>query len=300
VIDAPAGAIPRRGKKGPPRGHTAIGTVARPDFVRLPDVLTLFAARARRFAELAAPDQPLAPFLRFLSQLAEVQHQTHVALPASGPLRRQDILSADSLPERVAWLVQHAAMEGAPAPAEQARARLAAMPAIERLALAGAVLDGVCSPDQLAEGLYMAAALQVHLSAMATQLKADSLAPAADGSCPACGSRPVASMIVGWPNAAGTRYCCCALCGTLWNVVRARCTSCGSTSGMSYASLEGHTTDVTAEICTDCNHYIKHFRQDRTAAIEPFADDIATLGLDLRMQATGTRRATANPLMVIR
>ncbi len=300
MIDAPAGAIPRKEKKGPPRDHTTIGTAARPDFVRLPDVTTLFAARARRFAELAAANQPLAPFLLFLSHLAEVQHRTQAALPATGPLRRQDILSADSLRERIAWLVQHAAMEGAPAATEQARERLAAMPAVERLALAGAVLDGVCSPDRLAEGLYIAAALQVHLTGFASRLEASRIVRAVDGFCPACGSRPVASMIVGWANAAGTRYCCCSMCGTLWNVVRAKCTSCASTAGMSYASLEGQSTEIAAEICADCNHYIKHFRQDRTAAIDPFADDIASLGLDLRMQATGIRRATANPLMVIR
>lgn len=299
MIDARSDAVPRREKKGPPRDHTTIGTVARPDFVRLPDPSTMFAARAKRFVALATPDQPLAPYLRFLSHLAEVQHRTQAVLPATGPLRRHEILSASFLPDRIAWLAQQAATDDAPAAAAQARARLSAMPAMERLALAGAVLDGIYQPDQLAEGLYVAAALQVHLSGLASNLEAASLTPAADGSCPACGSRPVASLIVGWANANRTRYCCCSLCGTLWNVVRVKCTSCASTAGASYVAFDDQSNDVAAETCSACNQYIKHFRQDRAPEIDPVADDIASLGLDLRLQAMGIGRATPNPLMVI-
>jgi FdhE protein len=281
-----------------------IGTVARPDFVRLPHPATIFAARARRFAELAAADQPLTPYLCFLSHLAEVQHRTQATMPeatqqATCSLRYHDILSADGVADRIAWFVQRAAMADAPATAEQARARLAAMPAMERLALAGAVLDGTYLPDRLGESLYLTAALQVHLTRLASRLPAGSLTPGGDGDCPACGSPPVASMIVGWASANRTRYCCCSLCGTLWNVVRVRCTSCASTAGISYVRFEEQSIDIAAEICSVCNRYIKHFRQDRAPEIDPVADDIASLGLDLRLRAMGIRRATPNPLMVV-
>nr|WP_294548801.1 formate dehydrogenase accessory protein FdhE [uncultured Rhodopila sp.] len=304
MVDGPVDATPRREKHGPPRDHTPIGTVARPDFVRLPHPATIFAARARRFAELAAADQPLAPYLRFLSHLADVQHRTQAMMPtvtrqAPGALRLHDLLSAGGLADRIAWFAQRAAMADAPAAAEQARAGLAAMPAMERLALAGAVLDGTYLPDRLGESLYVAAALQVHLTRLASRLAAGSLAPGGDGDCPACGSRPVASMIVGWAGANRTRYCCCSLCGTLWHVVRARCTSCASTAGISYVTFEEQSIDIAAETCSVCNRYIKHLRQDRAPEIDPVADDIASLGLDLRLQAMGIRRAAPNPLMVV-
>lgn len=94
MIELPSDAMPRR-------DHTTIGTVVRPDFVRLPAVTTMFAARAQRFATLATPDQPLALYLRFLSHLADVQHRTQAALPAVSPLRRQEILSG-GLSDRIA------------------------------------------------------------------------------------------------------------------------------------------------------------------------------------------------------
>jgi FdhE protein len=298
MIELPGDAMPRREKKGPPRDHTTIGTVVRPDFVRLPAVATMFAARARRFATLATPDQPLALYLRFLSLLADVQHRTQAALPAVSPLRRQEMLSGGLL-DRIAWLVRHAAMDDAPAATEEARVRLAAMPAMERLALASAVLDGAYPPNQLAECLYVAAALQVHLSGLAANLDGGSLTAAADRSCPACGSPPVSSMIVGWANANRMRYCSCSLCGTRWHVVRAKCTSCASTASISYVTFEEQSNDVAAETCEVCNLYIKHIRQDRAPELDPVADDIASLGLDLRLQAMGIRRATPNPLMVV-
>src|SRR5437868_2391110 len=57
-----------------------IGEVSAPPFCRLPDPLTLFAARAQRFAALAYGGD-LAPYLRFLAGLAQAQHQVQDGLP---------------------------------------------------------------------------------------------------------------------------------------------------------------------------------------------------------------------------
>src|SRR5262245_20335604 len=57
-----------------------IGEVAAPPFVRLPDPQSLFRTRAERFA-LLARDSKLAPYLRFMADLAEVQHRVQGGLP---------------------------------------------------------------------------------------------------------------------------------------------------------------------------------------------------------------------------
>src|SRR5215470_906681 len=71
-------------KAGAPRHDPVpIGEVARPPFARLPDPLSLFHARAERFVALARGHE-LAPYLRFLAALAEVQHFVQDALPEPG------------------------------------------------------------------------------------------------------------------------------------------------------------------------------------------------------------------------
>src|SRR5262245_20979310 len=59
---------------------TAIGDVAVPPFVRLPDPTTLFAARAVRLQTLGESNR-LGPYLRFLAALCECQHRAQAGLP---------------------------------------------------------------------------------------------------------------------------------------------------------------------------------------------------------------------------
>jgi FdhE protein len=197
------------------------------------------------------------------------------------------------------WFLRNAAGDNAPPAAEQALARLGAADWPDRLALAEAVFDGAYPPDQIGECLYVAAALQLHLTRLAAQLDAERLRPVGDGVCPACGGLAAASMIVSRAKAERSRYCCCGLCATQWNYVRIKCTICGSTAGISYRLIEEQSSDVAVEICTSCHSYIKHLRQHRTPAIEPFADDIASYGLDLLVREEGFVRPPATPFMII-
>jgi len=307
---------PRRGRvdrRGRDRDYTTIGEVSDPAFVRLPVPGTVFATRSARLAALAAGN-PLAPYLAFLSGLAAVQHAAQDTLPQPPPLAEARLnrhlsstmppLSKLTLSEdegfarTLEWFIQHAAMPDAPEAAERARARLRAMPWPERLILAEAILEGAYPADQLAECLYVAEAIQVHLTRLAARLDATHLRSVADGQCPACGGGPVASMVVGWANADRARYCCCSLCATVWNYVRIKCTTCGSTAGISYYLVEEQSNDVAVETCTTCRSYIKHFHQQRKPEIEPFADDIASFSLDVLVREKDFYRATANPLMV--
>ena len=194
--------------------------------------------------------------------------------------------------------LREARFDTAPDPAEQARQRLAAMTTADRLSLAASIFDGIYLPEQLGETLYATAALQVHLARLASQLDPKALRPVADGVCPGCGSPPVASLLVDWAGAGRTRYCSCPLCGTLWNYLRVKCTSCASEAGIEYFTIADGADDVAVETCSVCRSYIKHLHQDRTPAIEPFADDIASLALDIKIQEQSFQRSCANPFLV--
>ena len=125
-------------------------------------------------------------------------------------------------------------------------------------------------------------------------LEADALKPIADAACPACGSPPVASSVVGWPKAHNARFCTCSLCNTHWNVVRVKCVLCGETGSISYHTVEGQPDETKAETCSSCNSYVKIHYQVNNHLLEPFADDVATLGLDLLMREEGVTRGGRN------
>lgn len=152
--------------------------------------------------------------------------------------------------------------------------------------------------EELAAHVLMASALQVHFARLAQRLDKDGLVPVGDGACPACGAPPAASAVVGWPAAPGARYCSCSLCGTLWNYVRSRCTICGSTEKIAFQEVEGTGGEIKAETCGSCNSYVKVVYQQKNAALDPVADDVASLGLDLLVRELGFRRGGFNPFLL--
>jgi len=115
---------------------------------------------------------------------------------------------------------------------------------------------------------------------------------------PDCGSGPMTSSVVGWPKAHNTRFCTCSLCGTMWNVVRVRCLLCSSTDGISYRAIEGKQDTVKTETCDKCRGYVKILHQVQDPALEPLADDVATLSLDMLMAEDGWKRGGQNPLLM--
>jgi FdhE protein len=80
--------------------------------------------------------------------------------------------------------------------------------------------------------------------------------------------------------------------------VRARCTVCGSTEKISFQEIAGGTGNVKAEICDSCRSYVKVLYQLKEPALDPVADDVASLGLDLLVRDLGFRRAAVNPYLV--
>ncbi|WAC29507.1 formate dehydrogenase accessory protein FdhE [Ancylobacter sp. SL191] len=292
---------------------SVIGAVSTPPFVVLPDPATLFGARAVRLRSYAAVS-PMAPFLNFVADIVDGQHGIVPTLPpvaapdpqalerARGfempPIDRAGVKLDDTLDATLDALFDAAAKVKMPEEAEAALTRVRLADGALRAQMVRDVLAHDMPVETLAEHVYVAAALQVHAARLAATLDSKALVPVGDGVCPACGGPPVASLIVEWPNAHGNRYCACSLCSTLWNYVRIRCCACGSTKGIGYQGIEGGPETIKAETCDECRTYVKVLYQNKDITIEPVADDIGSLGLDMMMREGPYRRAAFNPFLL--
>jgi len=289
-----------------------IGEIAEPPFVRLPDPSALFATRAHRLVALAEGHQ-LAPYLRFLAALSAAQHNVQEGLaepemPADDarararefgmpPLDRGKFTADAAFDSTLDRLFSLAATIDMPGEARAALERATAADAGLRTDMVRAVLDDAIPVEALAVHLFVAAALQVHFARQAARLDGKSLVPVGDGACPSCGGPPVASLVVGWAGAHNSRFCVCSLCATQWNYVRIKCTLCGSTKGISYQHVESDKL-VRAETCDTCHGYVKIMQQVQNPALDPVADDVASLALDLLVREKGYRRGAVNPFML--
>ncbi len=292
---------------------TAIGNIAKPPFARLPEPESLFAARAARFRRLA-PGNPLEPYLRFLADLSELQSQVQEGLPepdmpsaealarasanAMPPLDRGAFRPDRAFDTLFSRLVGAAQAIDMPGEARHALERVRDATPLLREAMIANVLADAIPVDSIAEHVFVAAAVQVHFARLAARLDVEALKTVGDGVCPCCGGAPVTSSVVDWPGAHGTRFCNCSTCATMWHYVRAKCTLCGSTKEISFREVEGAGGTIKAEICENCRGYVKVLYQDKDPTLDPVADDVATLGLDLLVKELGYRRGGVDPFLV--
>jgi FdhE protein len=185
------------------------------------------------------------------------------------------------------------------------------------------LLSGVMLGLDLGSAPLVAAGLQVYFSQLVI-----STAAAASGAriapfgriddetrCPCCGCRPTAGVTRIGAAEAGYRYLACSLCGTQWHMVRIKCSHCLSTKGITYQSLrtlgeegaaggrgqvEGAATlarAVELECCGECGHYLKIVHMERDPNVEPIADDLASLTLDLLASDSGEARHGVNLML---
>jgi FdhE protein len=96
----------------------------------------------------------------------------------------------------------------------------------------------------------------------------------------------------------GTRYLYCSLCSTAWNHVRAVCITCESTGALHLKGIQGGAAAVQAETCDDCHTYAKMLYQAKDTKVDPYADDLASLGLDIMVSEAGWARHAPNPLLL--
>jgi len=290
-----------------------IGQTAEPPFVRLPDPKDLFARRAARFRALA-DGHPLGRYLAFLASLSDVQNRVQDGLVAPDmpardalarahdfsmpPLDRGRFTGGTAFDATFGRLLSLASSIDMPDQARLALERTLSADSAGRVAMAGAVLVDAIPADLLGGYVFAAAATQVHFARQAALLDAERLVPVGDGACPACGGPPVASMVVGWSGAHGSRFCACSLCATQWNYVRIKCTLCGSTKGITYQHVEGGSDEVRAETCDSCRGYVKIMQQVDNPDLDPVADDVASLGIDMLEREQGYGRGAVNPFLL--
>jgi FdhE protein len=299
-------------------------------FLQWPERSSVFAERAMRLRQLAA-GHPMGDYLRFVADLALAQQAAlkafaDVPLPDAAAIDRAASaglppLPAADWPRDPAWQDALRAIVAT----LKAQAPPAAQAALERLHAAGpdslerqadALLTGVTAGLDLAWAPVVAGALQVYWTHLVLAVQArhagggQPIGRLDDATvCPACGSRPVASLVRTGGGALGQRYLHCSLCSLQWHMVRIQCAHCLSSKSLAYQSLDTLDSDdeaaaraakaaVQAETCDDCGHYLKILHNERDPFIEPVADDLASLTLDLLVSESGRRRHGVNLMLL--
>jgi FdhE protein len=263
--------------------------------VRKPCADRVFADRAQRLRTLSA-NHAIGDYLRLMAALADSQQRvlaTRIAANLPAPSSLGEMPWHEVLREICGDLLGLPGL--LPAVRETCAGLSAAAPA--RLeAQAQALLGLSTEPVDAASAPFVMGALQVCWTNLAVRSASvadrDSKSP---GGCPVCDGAPVASIV--HVEGGGHRYLVCSLCASEWHFVRALCTHCGSSKGISEQSIEGGAKAVRAECCDNCRTYRKIFYCEHDAAVESVADDLASLALDLLLSDAGYRRSSGHPLL---
>ncbi|KMJ88636.1 formate dehydrogenase accessory protein FdhE [Achromobacter xylosoxidans] len=284
--------------------------------IQLPARDSVFATRAARLRQLAV-DSPVADYLLLMARLVDAQQ--NALRGCNAPPASEDriaLAQAHGMPplQAVGWprdplwrdilrqLVDEVA-GGQNVPAEALEVCSALRRALDEDTesledLAEAVLseqhrgvDGAAAP-------FVMAALQVYWTDLASRFDEKQLPVASPfGVCPVCASLPVASVVRVGGQFEGYRYLCCSLCATQWHMVRVKCSHCEDVESVAYQAIEGRAPAIKAETCDRCHTYRKIFYQDKDLHVEPVADDLASLMLDVLVGEAGYSRASGNPLL---
>jgi FdhE protein len=292
--------------------------------IRLPDRTLLFARRAERLRQLAA-GAALADYLRFLAKLADAQHAAlaHLSVPLSGQAHLERShqhgmppIHASTWPRTQQWretleslCAALATQSGFPAGVSEAISALRQATSAWIEAQASSILEANNEAIDVRVAPLVSAALQVHWVALTSHFVIPEVkALDIPGVCPLCGALPVASMVYAHSPYQGYRYLHCALCATEWHMVRVHCSQCGASGkSIGYYFLENNAAGKTqgehggpavrAETCEQCHAYRKIFYQEKDPGVEPVADDLASLALDLLLGEHGYHRASSSPLL---
>lgn len=290
--------------------------------VRLPDRTQVFAQRAERLRSLA-DGSPIGDYLRLCAAIADAQHIAVADFPATLPdaaqlavahEHRMPPIAATTWPIAPQW--RSALRSIAQAVATQARippqvaqlVRQLASASDEHLdAQADAILGRRDARIDIAGAPFVMAALQVNWLALSSRFAASEVtALDVPGVCPLCGSLPVASVVRAQGPYQGHRYLHCELCACEWHRVRVQCSQCGADGkDIVYHSLSDGsggdeavgTAPLRAESCGQCGSYRKILYHEHDMQMEPVADDLASLALDVLLAEEGYARASQNPLL---
>lgn len=264
--------------------------------------------------ERGQPGHAIGDYLRLMAALVDAQALALSALepplPSAAELTRSHThgmppVQASTWPRSAEWrdLAQRfcaavAAYPAAPAAVHDAHRWLKGLAPEQAEAQADALLAARHADIERAAAPFLMAALQVYWVALVSRLQPEDVSPLeVPGVCPACGTQPVASVVRADARSQGYRYLHCGLCATEWHLVRVTCSHCQSTAGIAYHSIEGGSEAIRAESCEECHTYRKILYQEQDVYVEPVADDLASLALDLLMTEAGFHRGSGNPLL---
>jgi FdhE protein len=306
----------RQGETAPKGGWIGnpTGGVKAPEPILLPDPSVRFARTAERLERLSE-GHPMEGWLDFMAKLARAQHLAASSLAPLSALdeamveqavaARLPPISADGHRRDPAWrdglaLLLDSVGEGLPSPAAAVATELRVRSAASTETLADAFLRGAIDQKDAGSSLWIAAALQVYFTCLAGRLPARALRLLEERSlCPCCGSTSSASLVTGAGQNPGARYLYCSLCSTAWNYSRAVCVTCGGSRTLAIRGMEGDSGVVKAETCDECGTYSKMAYQAKDMQADPYADDLATLGLDVMVGEAGWSRHAPNPLLLV-
>jgi len=288
------------------------GGVSAPDPILPPDAATRFKRTAARLADLAN-DHPMSDWLLFLCNLSQAQHEAAQAfqppVPDADAVARTSAagmppLAADGHRRHAAWraALRHLLdrFDGAEEALAAVVTDLKSRSEADLEALADAFLGGSLPQELAGHSLFIAAALQVYFTRLAAGLPADHLRLLPERNlCPCCGSNSVSSLVTASGKTPGVRYLYCSLCSTAWNHVRAVCITCGQSGKLAVRAIEGEEeASIKAETCDDCHTYSKSLYLAKDTELDPYADDLASLGLDLLVSEAGWARHAPNPFLL--
>ena len=294
-----------------------------------PERSTHFAEREMRLRQLAA-NHPMRDFLLFAADLAHAQQAQLAAYPAvalpdhealdRAANRLAPPVAAIDWPRDVRWQTELRALlarlpQSLPEAAQQTIARVREASGEWLEAQADCLLAGVTRGLDLAAAPLIAAGLQVYFTHLVLSVQASAIGRGQpfgriedETVCPACASKPVASVTRNAGELLGQRYLHCSLCSLQWHMVRIKCTHCLSTQSIHYQSLQRASDEpdseaaasavAQAEVCDSCGHYLKLFHSDRDPQVDAVADDLATLTLDLLVSESGSRRHGVNLMLL--
>jgi FdhE protein len=285
--------------------------------LRQPVRASVFSDRAARLRNLAQ-NHPLSGYLSLMAALADSQSRAirNCSLPGANP-QRIDLAQTHGMPplqangwtRDPAWrdvltdlLIDLSASE--PGLPEQVQKTIALLrQSLENApctieAQADALLADNQNAADAATAPFIMAALQVYWTSLAADFNENNLPVVLPkGICPLCGSLPVASIVRVGGQGDGCRYLCCSLCSSEWHLVRVTCSHCQDTKEVSYHQIENGPEGIKAESCDNCHTYRKIFYQEKVLGVDPVADDLASLTLDILMGEAGYYRASGNPLL---
>jgi FdhE protein len=285
----------------PAGGLTGGGELGEVPYLRPhPGAAPLFARRAARFGALA-PGHAAGDYLALLARLAAAQRAVAERLrlppappPAAGALPLGLAAPPPAWREALGLLLTGLDVVAAPPPVGAALERLGRLSPADLDGLAERLLAGRAGPLDVAVGPFAGAALQVAFTGLAAGISPAAVARVGEG-CPICGSSPTVGVVLGDDK---LRYLVCGLCATWWHHTRAQCVLCRSSAAVSYLALEGAPGPARAEACDGCQAFLKLLYVEQGPQLEPLADDVATLALDLMVGERGYRRLGRNPYLV--